>query len=742
MISVLFLALVTYGFLLVAGGTSGSVGLAISSVLTLTGTFQWGMRQSAETENLMTSVERTIEYTKIEPEEDDNSEESLQKITPENWPKDGEIKFENLTLAYGDKIVLNDLNFEIKSGEKIGIVGRTGAGKSTVLCALFRLSETTGEVLIDGVKIRNVGLHELRKNLSIIPQEPVLFSGSVRMNLDPFEKASDEELWKVLEEVDLKNAVPALDSQAAIGALTTIRSSKRQITLVDQFDSIQDIHSATWFLFISSNRWFGIWLEMISVLFLALVTYGFLLVAGGTSGSVGLAISSVLTLTGTFQWGMRQSAETENLMTSVERTIEYTKIEPEEDDNSEESLQKITPENWPKDGEIKFENLTLAYGDKIVLNDLNFEIKSGEKIGIVGRTGAGKSTVLCALFRLSETTGEVLIDGVKIRNVGLHELRKNLSIIPQEPVLFSGSVRMNLDPFEKASDEELWKVLEEVDLKNAVPALDSQAAVENFLYLGILDTGKFWPRRRRGQHSAFKIGKSGGKEGRKGEGKKKEEGKRKGEEEGKMGREKKRGRKKKRGREKKRGRKKKREREKKRGRGKKGRGKRKGEEEWNGMGRENVQDGGSNFSVGQRQLFCLARAILRRNKVIVMDEATANVDPQTDALIQETIRNKFGNCTVLMIAHRLHSVVECDKLLVLDKGRLMQFDHPHKLYQNRGVIFYSMSRSTGGGSHEQLMSTAEKAYLNKFPTPEIIEEVKEDKADDDSDDGDDKAEKN
>ncbi|CAL8129140.1 unnamed protein product [Orchesella dallaii] len=419
---------------------------------------------------------------------------------------------------------------------------------------------------------------------------------------------------------------------ASMQGLTTIRSSKRQITLVDQFDSIQDIHSATWFLFISSNRWFGIWLEMISVLFLASVTYGFLLVAGGTSGSVGLAISSVLTLTGTFQWGMRQSAETENLMTSVERTIEYTKIEPEEDDNSSEESSKITPENWPKDGEIKFENLTLAYGDKIVLNDLNFEIKSGEKIGIVGRTGAGKSTVLCALFRLSETTGEVLIDGVKIRKVGLYELRKNLSIIPQEPVLFSGSVRMNLDPFEKASDEQLWKVLEEVDLKNAVPALDSQ-----------------------------------------------------------------------------------------------------------------VQDGGSNFSVGQRQLFCLARAILRRNKVIVMDEATANVDPQTDALIQETIRNKFGNCTVLMIAHRLHSVVECDKVLVLDKGRLIQFDHPHKLYQNRGGIFYSMSRSTGGGSHEQLMATAEKAYLKKFPPPEeLIEEVKEDQPDDDDDneDGDDKTEEN
>ncbi|ODM98987.1 Multidrug resistance-associated protein 4 [Orchesella cincta] len=384
---------------------------------------------------------------------------------------------------------------------------------------------------------------------------------------------------------------------ASVQGLSTIRASKRQAILIDQFDSIQDIHSATWFLFISSNRWFGIWLDMVSVLFLASVTYGFLIFAGGNSGTVGLAVSSVLTLTGTFQWGMRQSAETENLMTSVERTIEYTKIEPEEDPNEP---PPPAPDNWPKGGQIEFKELSLAYGTKKVLDNLNFVIKPGEKIGIVGRTGAGKSTILNALFRLSETTGEVLIDGVETSQLGLHELRKNLSIIPQEPVLFSGSLRANLDPFERFSDDELWDVLEEVDLRHVVHALDWQ-----------------------------------------------------------------------------------------------------------------VHDGGSNFSQGQRQLISLGRAILRRNKVIVMDEATANMDPQTDAFIQETIKKKFGECTVLMIAHRLHSVVECDKVLVLETGRLKEFDHAWKLYQNKG-IFHSMSRSTGGATHEQLMAAAKNAYLKKF----------------------------
>ncbi|CAL8080013.1 unnamed protein product [Orchesella dallaii] len=391
---------------------------------------------------------------------------------------------------------------------------------------------------------------------------------------------------------------------ASVQGLTTIRASKRQNILIEQFDSMQDIHSAAWFLFISSNRWFGIWLEMISVLFLASVTFSFLRIAmSQMSGSVGLAISSVLTLTGTFQWGMRQSAETENLMTSVERTIEYTKIEPEAE--LESKPEHKPPPGWPAKGNVKFCNVSLSYDNNTVLDNLSFEIKGREKIGIVGRTGAGKSSILSALFRLTEPSGDIFIDGVRINDVGLHDLRKNISIIPQDPVLFSGTVRYNLDPFDQFNDDQLWEVLEEVDLKHVVPALDWQ-----------------------------------------------------------------------------------------------------------------VQDGGTNFSIGQRQLVCLARAILRQNKIIVMDEATANVDPQTDYFIQSTIRKKFADCTIIMIAHRLHSVVECDNVLVLENGQLQEYDHPHLLYKNPFSLLSVMSRHTGKGSYEHLKATAYNAYVKKFGPPE------------------------
>lgn len=299
-----------------------------------------------------------------------------------------------------------------------------------------------------------------------------------------------------------------------------------------------------------------------------------------------------------FQWGMRQSAELENQMTSVERVLEYTNVphEPE----LESAPDKKPPKDWPAKGEIKFVRLYLRYApeDPPVLKNLNFLIKPREKVGIVGRTGAGKSSLIAALFHLTDIEGQILIDGLDIKELGLHDLRSKISIIPQEPVLFSGTMRKNLDPFDEYSDEVLWKALEDVELKEAVSDLTA------------------------GLNSK-------------------------------------------------------------------------------------MSEGGSNFSVGQRQLVCLARAIVRRNKILILDEATANVDPQTDALIQTTIRKKFSECTVLTIAHRLHTVMDSDKVLVMDAGQMVEFDHPHVLLQNKGVL-YGMVLQTGKAMADALMRIAEQ----------------------------------
>lgn len=316
-------------------------------------------------------------------------------------------------------------------------------------------------------------------------------------------------------------------------------------------------------------------------------------------GNVGLAITQSIGLTGMFQWGLRQSTEVENQMTSVERVLEYTNVASER--QLESPPDKKPPPTWPQNGKIVFKNLYLSYDpyESPVLKELNFTVAPKQKIGIVGRTGAGKSSLIAALFQLAYTEGAIIIDDVDITDLGLHDLRSKISIIPQEPFLFSGTLRRNLDPFDEYTDDILWKALNDVELKEAVN--DLKAGLES-----------------------------------------------------------------------------------------------------------KVSEGGSNFSVGQRQLVCLARAIIRNNKVLVLDEATANVDPQTDALIQTTIRKKFAECTVLTIAHRLHTVMDSDKVLVMDAGRMVEFDAPYVLLQNEQGVLFGMVQKTGKAMAEALIAIAKE----------------------------------
>ncbi|CAH2099847.1 unnamed protein product [Euphydryas editha] len=393
---------------------------------------------------------------------------------------------------------------------------------------------------------------------------------------------------------------------ASLQGITTIRAFGAQEALIREFDNHQDLHSSAWYLFIASSRAFGFWLDLVCVVYIAVVTLSFLVFGKEEyGGNVGLAITQAMGLTGMFQWGMRQSTEMENQMTSVERIEEYSKIESEPPLESEPN--KKPPPSWPEQGRLQFRHMYLYYtpDEPPVLKDLTLEIMPKEKVGIVGRTGAGKSSLINALFRLATIEGEIIIDGRETSTLGLHELRSRVSIIPQEPVLFSGTMRHNLDPFDEYPDQVLWRALEEVELKEAVTELPAGLS-------------------------------------------------------------------------------------------------------------SRMSEGGGNFSVGQRQLVCLARAIVRRNRLLVLDEATANVDPQTDTLIQATIRTKFADCTVLTIAHRLHTVMDSDKVLVMDAGQMVEFDHPHVLLQRDGGVLRGMVDQTGRAMADTLARVALQAYNKKY----------------------------
>ncbi len=298
---------------------------------------------------------------------------------------------------------------------------------------------------------------------------------------------------------------------------------------------------------------------------------------------VGLIINYALSVTQILNYLVRMLTELETNIVAVERIREYTSfVETEAPWVNDKRPEK----NWPQDGRINFRDYGIRYrpGLDLVLKGITCDIKGGETIGIVGRTGAGKSTLTVALFRLVEAAqGSILVDDVDIGGLGLHDLRKRLTIIPQDPVLFSGTLRINLDPFNVHSDEAIWNALELAHLRDFATTLGD------------------------------------------------------------------------------------------------------------GLSHE-VSEGGENLSVGQRQLLCLARALLRKTKVLILDEATAAVDLETDDLIQATIRKEFRGCTVLTIAHRLNTILDYDRIMVLDKGLIKEFAAPQDLLADTQSIFYSMAK--------------------------------------------------
>ncbi|KAJ2083727.1 hypothetical protein H4R24_000590 [Coemansia sp. RSA 988] len=316
----------------------------------------------------------------------------------------------------------------------------------------------------------------------------------------------------------------------------------------------------------------------------------------GNPDMVGLAISSTLTLAGSINWAMILYSEMEISMTHLERATEYANLPPEAANIIDDRRPK---EAWPGQGVVDFKNYSARYRDglDLVLKNLTFRVQSRHKVGIVGRTGAGKSSLTLALFRIIEAaSGQILIDGEDIFKYGLFDVRNKLSIIPQDPVLFAGTVRENLDPFGKYRDHEIWLALEQAHLADYIRTKDERL---EFM----------------------------------------------------------------------------------------------------------VAHGGENFSVGQKQLICLARALLKHAKVLVLDEATAAIDNATDEIIQQTIRSEFKDCTVLTIAHRINTVIDSDMILVIDDGRLAEYDVPQKLLANKNSLFSKIVEEAHASTTGQFVSS-------------------------------------
>jgi len=381
-----------------------------------------------------------------------------------------------------------------------------------------------------------------------------------------------------------------------LDGVSTIRAFGAEESLMEKMVQMIDNQQHAYFLNFSAISWLAVRLEIMSATFVMFACLFAVLEHDAQNGSetfagiAGLAISYALSATQSFNWAIRTGSNFEANMVSVERIEQYSNLKPEAPSNTDYDK---TVTRWPNKGEIQFQNVELRYRPELprVLKGLNLKIPGNSKVGIVGRTGAGKSTLLTALMRIVEVeSGEIFIDGINTRKLGLEKLRSKIAVIPQDPVLFSGTIKTNLDPFEEHSNERLENVLERVGLMKK----DKKSPV--------------------------------------------------------------------------------------------------------GSLKDIVLEGGENFSVGQRQLLVIGRALLSEVSVVICDEATAAVDAETDKHMQKIFRSDFKNATCLTVAHRINTIMDSDYVLVMHDGKATEFDTPANL------------RMTENGKFKELVEAWEKEH--------------------------------
>ncbi|KAK7380441.1 hypothetical protein VNO78_32952 [Psophocarpus tetragonolobus] len=365
-----------------------------------------------------------------------------------------------------------------------------------------------------------------------------------------------------------------------VAGVVTIRAFKDEDRFFEKNLNVIDINASAFFHSFSSNEWLIVRLEMVSAVVLAFATLCMIMLPPGTfaPGFIGMALTYGFSLNIALVFSIQSQSSLANYIISVERINQYMHIPSEAKEVIEGNRP---PMNWPVAGKVELHDLQIRYRPQgpLVLHGITCTFEGGNKIGIVGRTGSGKSTLIGALFRLVEpASGKIVVDGIDISFIGLHDLRSRFCIIPQDPTLFNGTVRYNLDPLSQHSDQEIWEVLGKCQLREVV------------------------------------------------------------------------------------------------------------QEKEEGLNASVVGEG-SNWSMGQRQLFCLGRALLRRSKILVLDEATASIDNATDMILQKTIRTEFADCTVITVAHRIPTVMDCTMVLSISEGNLVEYDEPMSLMKKEGSLF-------------------------------------------------------